>query len=179
MNRNYTIGGALIVFLLLANAGYSQQFYDNRYWLGLGAGRTSQFPSGMMALGYEFAHKPTQLVARYVLNSEVLSDAQPAIRVNEIGMLYGVRAGKFRFSTGLSGVWGTNRGKFLQSDPDPLLYGSAYYERLTYTTVGIPAEIRFITSTKDVGVGVTAFGNLNAKRSFVGLNLSLYVGQMK
>ncbi len=173
------LGGLLF---LTPHASHAQKFYEkfykNNYWLGLGLGK-SQFPSGMAALGYEFTSRPTLIVVRYVANGELFSDRRPGISVSELGLLYGVRTGKFRFSTGLSGVWGTNRGQFLQADPDPLFYGSQYYERIDYRTVGIPAEIRFLTSTKDVGIGVTGFGNLNGKRSFVGLNLSVYLGQMK
>ncbi|MFD2572100.1 hypothetical protein ACFSUS_15755 [Spirosoma soli] len=178
MLKYFTSCCVAVLVLLTASVAYSQKFYQNNYWLGVGLGK-SQFPSGMMALGYEFTNKPTLLVARYVANGQVFSDIRPGISVNELGLLYGVKAGKFRFSTGLSGVWGVNRGKYLYSDPDPLIYGTTVYESIKYTTVGVPAEIRFITSTKDVGIGLTGFGNLNARRSFVGLNLSLYVGQMK
>ncbi|MCY7352721.1 MAG: hypothetical protein LH606_19025 [Cytophagaceae bacterium] len=163
-----------MIVLLIANSAYSQ----NQYWLSGGLGK-SQFPSGMVALGYEFSNRPTLLIARYSANGQVFSADQPGIKVNELGLLYGLKVGNFRFSTGLSGVWGTNRGKYLYSDPDPLMYGSTYYEPIKYATVGVPAEIRFISSRRRIGLGVTGFGNWNAKRSFAGLNLSLYVGQMK
>jgi hypothetical protein len=175
----HVTGCAILLFgLLVTNAAHAQKFYKNNYWLGVGLGK-SQFPSGMMALGYEFTNRPTQLIARYVANGEIFSDHQPGVNVSELGLLYGLRVNKFRFSAGLSGVWGTNRGNFLYADSDPLLYGSQVYERIRYKTIGVPAEIRFITSTKDFGIGVTGFGNLNGERSFVGLNLSVYVGQMK
>lgn len=169
---------ATAFILLTATVSYSQKFYQNNYWLGVGAGK-SQYPSGMMALGYEFTNKPTLIIARYVANGEVFSDTWPGINVSETGLLYGFKTGKFRFSSGLSYVWGRNRGRFLGVDPDPLLYGTQIHESIRYETIGVPAEIRFITSTKDVGIGLTGFGNWNARRSFVGLNLSLYVGQMK
>ncbi|WP_158600338.1 hypothetical protein [Fibrisoma montanum] len=171
-------GCAWALVLLITNVACSQDASHDKYWFSAGAGK-SQFPSGMLAVGYEFKNNPTHLVARYTINTQIFSDIQPNIRVSEIGLLYGIGMGKFRFSTGLSGVWGTNRGKYLYSDPDPLIYGSTYYEPVKYTTIGLPAEIRFITSSKDVGIGVTGFGNWNAKRSFVGLNLSVYVGRMK
>jgi hypothetical protein len=162
----------------MANGAYCQNIFDHKYWLGLGIGK-SQFPSGMMALGYEFINKPTLVTARYTFNGEIFSDNVPGIMVSEFGLLYGLKSGKFRFSTGLSGVWGINRGKYFGSYPDPLIYGTQIYEKIRYATIGLPAEIRFITSTNDVGIGVTGFGNLNAKRSFVGLNLSVYIGKMK
>lgn len=175
------LSSALLLGLILtSHFTFAQKDHKNNYWLGMGLGlEATQLPSGMVALGYEFTSRPTLLIARYTDNREILSDNQPSIKVREMALLHGIRTGKFRFSTGVSGVWGTSRGKYLRSDPDPLFYGSYYYEPIRYVTVGIPGEIRFITSNKDAGIGVTAFGNLNAKRSFAGINLSFYVGQMK
>ena len=169
---------AWVLIFLMANVAYSQDFSTDNYWLSGGIGK-SELPSGMVALGYEFSSKPTLLIARHIVNTEIFSANQPSIKVSELGLLYGLKIGKFRLSTGLSSIWGTNRGKYLYTDPDPLIYGSTYYEYIKYRTVGVPAEIRFITSLKHVGFGVTGFGNWNAKRSFVGLNISLYVGRMK
>lgn len=165
-------------FFFVSHQTYAQDSGKNKYWLGLGIGK-SQFPSGMVALGYELESKPTLVIARYTFNGEILSDNLPGIKVSEFGLLYGLKTGKFSFSTGISGVWGTDRGDYIGVDPDPLIDGSRLYEPIRYTTIGLPAEIRFITSTKDLGIGITGFGNLNAKRSFVGLNLSLYIGKMK
>lgn len=178
MFRNLTFVYALAFVFIITNRAYSQNTSENRYWLGIGLGK-SQFPSGMVAFGYDFNNKPTLITARYTFNGEILSDNLPGIKVSEFGMLYGLRTGKFSFSTGLSGVWGTNRGKYISSDPDPLISGSNIYESVKYTTIGVPAEIRFITSTNDVGIGVTGFGNINAKRSFFGINVSVYIGKMK
>ncbi|RYE19821.1 MAG: hypothetical protein EOP45_12025 [Sphingobacteriaceae bacterium] len=178
MTKHFALCGAIALLCLTTTIGYSQKADRNNYWFGVGLGK-SQFPSGMIALGYEFVNKPTLVTARYTFNGQILSNNVPGIMVSEFGLLYGLKSGKFRFSTGLSGVWGINRGKYLSSDPDPLINGTQIYEKIKYTTIGLPAEIRFITSTKDVGIGVTGFGNLNGKRSFVGLNLSFYIGQMK
>lgn len=178
MIKSFTFNWALTFICLTTSVGYAQKANSANYWLGVGVG-LSQFPSGMIALGYEFIDKPTLLIARYTDNRELFSDDRPGIMGKEMALLYGIRAGKFCFSTGLSSVWGINRGKFVSTIGDPLLYGSNYYESVRYSTVGLPAEIRFLTSRDDVGIGLTAFGNLNAKRSFIGLNLSLYVGKMR
>lgn len=178
MIKSFTFSWAIVLICLTAGVSYAQKSNPDNYWIGIGFGK-SQFPSGMVALGYEFNNKPTLVIARYTFNGEILSTNLPGIKVSELGLLYGLKTGKFRFSTGLSGVWGTNRGRYLKSDPDPLINGSQIYEKISYATVGIPAEIRFITSVKKLGVGVTGFGNLNATRSFAGLNLSFYIGQVK
>jgi hypothetical protein len=178
MTKSFASFWALALLFLTTTVGYSQKANQNNYWFGVGLGK-SQFPSGMIAFGYEFTNKPTLLIARYTDNRELFSDNAPSIMAQEIALLYGVKTGKFRFSTGVSNIWGRNRGKYLSAIGEVFLYGEHWYESVRYSTVGLPAEVRFITSTKDVGIGLTAFGNLNAKRSFVGLNLSLYVGKMK
>lgn len=165
------------VLLLVSPFTFAQTFYHGKYWVSAGLG-AAPMPSGMLALGYEFVNRPTLAILRYTDSRQLLSNDLPGVKVKEIGLLYGIKTGKFRFSTGLSGVWGINRGKYLSSDPDPLTYGSNYYEPVRYVTVGVPGEIRFITSTEDIGIGLTAFGNLNAERSFAGLNISLYIGRM-
>lgn len=178
MLNRFTFSFAWTLIALLANVAYSQNLPQiKHWWFSAGVGK-SQFPSGMVALGYEFNNTPTQLIARYLANQQIFSDIRPGIKVNELALLYGLSVGKFRFSTGLSTVWGVNRGKFWYSDPDPLIYGSTVYETIKYRTIGIPAEIRFITTNKakDLGIGLTGFGNWNAKRSFAGLNLSIYIG---
>lgn len=178
MTKPFAFHWTLVLLYLTTTSGYSQKSNLDNYWLGVGLGK-SQFPSGMIALGYEFTNKPTLLIARYTDNRELFSNNAPSIMAQEMALLYGIKTGKFRFSTGISNVWGRNRGKYLSVIGDPLLYGEHLYESVRYSTVGLPAEIRFITSTDDVGIGLTAFGNLNTKQSFVGLNLSLYVGKMK
>ncbi|MBC3794661.1 hypothetical protein [Spirosoma utsteinense] len=178
MTKSFAFFWALALLFLTTTVSYAQKADQHKYWLGVGLGK-SQYHSGMLALGYEFVNKPTLLIARYTDNRELNSKNAPSIIAQEFALLYGIKTGKFRFSTGVSNVWGRNRGKYLSVIGEPFLYGEHWYESVRYSTVGLPAEVRFITSTKDVGIGLTAFGNLNAKRSFVGLNLSLYYGKMK
>ncbi|MBC3789225.1 hypothetical protein [Spirosoma utsteinense] len=178
MTKSFAFFWALALLFLTTTVSYAQKADQHKYWLGVGLGK-SQYHSGMLALGYEFVNKPTLLIARYTDNRELNSKNAPSIIAQEFALLYGIKTGKFRFSTGVSNVWGRNWGKYLSVIGEPFLYGEHWYESVRYSTVGLPAEVRFITSTKDVGIGLTAFGNLNAKRSFVGLNLSLYYGKMK
>ncbi|RZK27438.1 MAG: hypothetical protein EOO61_23465 [Hymenobacter sp.] len=178
MKKLFFLCWAVLVISLANTVGYAQQSQQQKYWFSVGLGKT-QFPSGMIAIGYEFVNKPTVLTARYTDSRELFPDYSPSIMTQEIALLYGLRAGKFRFSTGISNVWGRDRGQYLFTDSKPFLNAAEVHESIRYSTVGLPAEIRFITSLKSVGIGLTAFGNLNAKRSFAGLNLSLYVGKMK
>jgi hypothetical protein len=168
-------------FFFIAKNAQAQSSIVNKqhnYWLSLGLGK-AEFPSAMVALGFEPKHKSAIITARYSVSGEIAQPVEPGIKINELGVLYGIKLGKFRFSTGLSTVWGNERGVYLYTDPDPLWGTGANYQYLGYTTIGIPGEIRFITSAKHVGIGITGFGNLNERRSFIGVNLALYVGKMK
>lgn len=178
MQKLLLFGGSWLLVLFISTTAYAQDASRPTYWISGGIGK-SQFPSGMLALGYEFNQKPTLLTARYSVSGEILQPVEPGIRVCELGVLYGLKIGKFRFSTGLSTVWGNERGQYLFTEPDPLWGTGQHYEFVGYRTVGVPAEIRFITALKYVGIGVTGFGNWNARRSFAGINLSVYVGRLK
>lgn len=170
-----------IVFLLLSGTAFTSQAQhvdQPKFWLSGGLGK-SEFIHGMVAAGYEPKNRRSIIVSRYSVTGELIPTLSPGLKTSELGLLYGLKSGKFSFSAGLSTVWGRFRGKYLYTDPDPLIGSGQYYELRPYRTIGIPAEIRFITSTKHVGIGVTAFGNLNNKNSFAGLNISLYAGKMK
>ncbi|MDR6197713.1 hypothetical protein [Siphonobacter sp. SORGH_AS_0500] len=150
------------------------------FWGSAGIG-TGTLGNLSLALAYEFKNKPALITTRYAYNLEIYNDESvtPLQNVNDLGVLYGYKVGKFRFSTGLSRVWGVKRGKFLREDSEPFLYGKDSYESLGYATIGIPAEVPFILSNRDLGIGLTAYGNLNTKRPYGGLNLSFYLGEMK
>lgn len=169
------------IFFLLSGAlsvSQAQSTDQSKFWLSGGLGK-SQFIHGMIAAGYEPRNRNSILISRYSVTGELIPALNPGLKTSELGLLYGLKSGKFSFAAGLSTVWGRFRGKYLYSDPDPLMGSGNYYELNDYRTIGLPAEIRFITSTKHVGIGITAFGNLNDKNSFAGLNLSFYAGRMK
>lgn len=47
------------------------------------------------------------------------------------------------------------------------------------SSIGIPFEIQYIrTVSANVGIGLTAFGDLNPVQSFGGITLSLHLGQL-
>ncbi|WP_040005764.1 hypothetical protein [Fibrisoma limi] len=169
---------SLPLLVFFGSRTHGQAASRDMYWLSGGLGK-SHLPSLMIAMGYEPKSRPTVLVARYSVNAEILQAVEPGLKVSEIGLLYGLRTGKFRLAAGLSRVWGNDRGKYLYTEPDPLWGSGEHYEFVKYGTIGIPAEIRFYTTLRCVGLGVTGFGNLNAKRSFAGLNLSVYIGRFE
>jgi len=167
-----------LCFLSFINSQtFGQAAAQDSYWLSGGLGK-SHLPSLMIAMGYEPKSSPTVLIARYSVNAEFMQAVEPGLKVSELGLLYGLRTGTFRFAAGLSRVWGNDRGKYLYTDPDPLWGSGQHYEFVKYGTMGIPAEIRYYTALKYIGIGVTGFGNLNPRRSFAGINVSVYLGRL-
>ena len=175
--KEYTLS-TLFLLMRLSVVSQAQSIDHSKFWLSGGLGKT-RFISGMVAAGYELKDRRSIIVSRYSVDGELIPTLSPGLKTSELGLLYGLTSGKLSFSAGLSTVWGRFRGKYLYSDPDPLIGSGQYYELRPYRTVGIPAEIRFITSTKHIGIGLTAFGNLNNKNSFAGLNVSFYAGRLK
>ena len=151
---------------------------DFTFWISGGLGK-ADFPSGMFAMGYEPAGRRNVIAGRFCVSAEFFQSVEPNLFTHEVAMLYGYRAGHFRLSAGLAMVSGNVRGKYLYTDPDPLWGSGLTYESIGFKTIGIPAEVRYMATLKHIGIGLTAFGNLNDKRSFAGLNVSLYFGKLK
>lgn len=169
---------ALFLLLAISLTSRAQSTENTKFWLSGGLGK-ARFISGMVAAGYEPKNRNSIIISRYTVDAELIPALNPGLKTSELGLLYGLKSGKFRFSAGLSTVWGRFRGNYLYTDPDPLIGSGEYYEVRNYRTIGVPAEIRYITSLKYLNIGVTAFGNLSDKNSFAGLNISLYGGRMK
>ncbi|WP_345266156.1 hypothetical protein [Nibrella viscosa] len=101
MRKSTVYWGLLFVSLLSVSGLYGQTVSPSRFWLSGGIGKT-HLPSAMLAAGYEFSQIPTVLTARYSVSGELVPMVEPAIKVSEVGLLYGLRVGKFRLSAGLS-----------------------------------------------------------------------------
>gem|GEM_PF-3513089 len=70
---------------------------------------------------------------------------------------------------------GRIRGDFI---PDESGWGGLQKMKKA-SSIGIPFEIQYIrTVSANVGIGLTAFGDLNPVQSFGGITLSLHLGQL-
>lgn len=170
----------VLIFGLTLVVTYSQAQHtaSTRFWISPGIGRTT-YPSIMLALAVEPANTKSTILGRFSLNGELIMHDTPGIRTGEWGLLYGRKLNNVLFSAGVAYLSGVSRGKYLYTDPNPYLSTGKVYEKINYQTIGMPVEVRYIAALKYVGIGLTAFGNLNNKRSFVGLNVSLYGGKIK
>ncbi len=166
---------------LFCTAFVSQAQTENNqhlFWVSPTLGKAG-FPTAQVAVGYEPNTSRSVFTGRYTVSAELFHDVEPGIKTQELGLLYGVKMGRFSAAAGVATVWGNHRGAYLRTEPDPLMGSGREYEFVGYRTWGVPGEIRYRIETKYVGIGLTAFGNLNQKRSFGGLGVSLYFGKLK
>lgn len=150
---------------------------EHRFWLTSGLGKT-RFLSLNNGVSFQPRDKNFVLTGRYTVSGEFLSQTTPGLKISDAGLLYGLRVSNFIFSAGLSKVWGVDRGQYLgPAEPGALLKGDRY-EKIQYSAIGIPLEARFLIPFKWMGIGITAYGNLNNGHSFGGVALSMYAGKL-
>ncbi|GAB3904800.1 hypothetical protein GCM10028803_34740 [Larkinella knui] len=141
--------------------------------------KIGKYPGIMTSASFQPKRALSVISGRYVINAELFQDDSPGIKCSELGALYGVRLNGFIVSTGLSRVWGVDRGKKL-SDPDPHgVISGGMYEKVTYAKLGVPIEVRYIFPLQWCSLGLTAFGNINEGHSFGGITFSIYGGKMQ
>jgi hypothetical protein len=97
---------------------------------------------------------------------------EPDLSMNEIGFLYGrymfKANGQISIAAGLGLLNGIDRGEQIDSHE---------YKKLDIHTLGISFEGRFfLIFTKYSGVGLVVFGNLNPRKTFVGLLIEVHLG---
>jgi hypothetical protein len=149
----------------------------NRYWISAGAGH-ARYPSVLGTLSVQPRSKPFVATARYTVSGEVLSEPLPGVKIAEVAAMGGIRLRNVILSTGISYVWGVDRGARIGPAEPGALFRSDRYEKKEYRNVGLPMEARFVLPLKYIGVGLTAFSNLNRSHSYGGLTISLYAGRL-
>lgn len=165
----------LLLLLLPPSTSHAQTNPYDTYWVSAGVGKT-YLPSLMGTVSFQPRHKTRVFTARYNVSAEMLHQTTPGLKLSEAGVLYGSRHKNFIFSAGISRVWGVYRGTLIGPAYPGSLFKGDRYEKKTFSTLSIPAEVRFILPLKWVGIGITAFGNLNNGHSYSGLNVSVYAG---
>lgn len=144
------------------------------YWLDAGIGVGSPGLAGGVSASYLWGH--TLYTVRYVYDHEIalFFTPTPLESAWDVGFLYGMAARNQMFyssaSVGIGVTGGVRRGSYISF---------LDYESDAYTTIGIPLQGElFLTPVSFVGIGVTAFGNLNPVRSFGGVLVCLRVGKL-
>jgi len=147
------------------------------FWLNLGLGKSHFGPTLNTSMSYGF--NKNLLILRYLSADEFRFNVEghydePALRVREIGLLYGKyileKGVRLSLSAGVSYVHGVDRGNHLQFKE---------YERVNISAFGIPAELNVQAEiSRYFGFGFTAFGNFNNQKSFYGGSIKLIFGKL-
>jgi len=178
----------LTLLLLLAfRTGYSQasEMADSLNhpvepaWMNVGLGRSLNYPLALN-LGFSRPLHSCLLSVRFQMTDEFdLHRQSSSESLWDIGLLLGKmvesRHHIFTYSAGLGYVGGRLRGDFI---PDESGWGGLQKMK-KLSNIGIPIEIQYIrTVSANVGIGLTAFGDLNLVQPFGGITLSLHLGQL-
>jgi len=162
-------------------------------WLNLGLGASS-FSSFGSSLGINVSYqiRANLISFRYVYNAKFKGEIFTAYvprseKIRDFGVLYGLstksKVGFASISGGISIVSGVRRGEYLykscNSSGGWFCFGPGYYEKLRFTTVGIPIEAQVFITGENAGIGIYVFANINPESSFFGALLSLQLGKLR
>jgi hypothetical protein len=148
-------------------------------WMNVGIGRSLNYPLAL-TLGFSRPLPSCLLTVRFQLTDEFDLYRQASSEyLWDIGLLLGKMVESkhaiLTYSAGLGYVGGRIRGDFI---PDESGWGGLQKMKNT-SSIGIPFEIQYIrTLSANVGIGLTAFGDLNPVRPFGGIALCLHLGQL-
>ena len=184
MKRKSTLNSIILTVHLLFTPIFlsAQENHDPYAWFNMGVGGSSFGLASELSMNYQ--KNQHLFTVRYVNNVEncVICTESPLLKTYDFGLLYGISSrnggsADASISCGLSLVGYTERGNYLNSDGQ--LFGTSYYEEISGYTIGIPVESQLFLHGKSIGIGLVAFGNLNAHRSYAGLLLCLQIGGLK
>ena len=146
-------------------------------WINLGVGTSLDYPVAFN-IGLNYQLKKYMVTARFLITDELdLQHQSSSEFVWDAGILLGRifknGFGLVSFSAGLSFVGGLKRGAYISFDET----WGGYYQMEHRATLGIPLESHLVYMlSRNAGIGITAFGNLNLDKPFFGALLSLQLG---
>lgn len=150
------------------------------YWVHAGPGWGSMGFSWGVGISGQMGKGLVSI--RFVRNEELsFFKDSPKESSWDAGVLYGrIKKSRLWFcslSGGIGVVGGVRRGEYVDAGNDPSFIG---YERLVFLTVGIPIEGQLVwTPLPFLGIGINAFANLNAEKSFIGALLRIQIGKLR
>lgn len=146
-------------------------------WINLGLGTSLDYPVAFN-IGLNYQLQKYLFSVRFLITDELdLQNQSSSESVWDAGILLGRifknDYGLVSFSAGLSFVGGLKRGEYISNDET----WGGYYNMKHRATLGIPLESHLVyTLSRNAGIGITAFGNLNMDKPFFGALLSLHLG---
>ena len=149
---------------------------DHNFWLSLGIGKSYFGPTFNTSISYTFNNSLVTL--RYLKADEFRFNVEghydePALKIREVGMLYGMfnleKHVRLSLSVGIGYINGVDRGGLLQYHD---------YKKIQISTIGIPAELNIQAEfSRNFGIGFTAFGNFNKQNFFYGGIIKILLGK--
>ncbi len=180
----------ILLFYFLSNA------YSKNTQFGIQAGfgeiyTISKASSLTLYLGAYYSYDKNQFNFRIIDSSEdFFSMCCPDQRPTEYFTEYDVQYGKKIVYTqyfdmvvlgGLSYLYGLRRGKLLKkyyAHPGEECGDYSEYEKVNYTTVGIPIDIQFNLKYYLLGIGIHLISNINPENSYYGFLFSFQLGKL-
>ena len=163
---------------------------NNNYYIDLGIGGFTTFNNlsgGTYYIGINRLTNSTHYAMRYRRLSEGsivnFGGPSPSEEYGSIGLMFGKGSSKKSYQShflgGLGVTGGITRGKYIRTVQG--IFGSIeYYEKEKFLTPSIPLEIGFLVKpSKNLGIGITLFGDLNLTRSYFGIALNLSLGKFE
>ena len=176
---------ALFFFAFYKTNAQVIDFKNDAYWLsyGFGMAMSNGYTDDIsVVLSLNHTRENTSIKTRFLLVTEfdIFSSSNESI-VN-LGVLYGkISSKKFlqtSYSYGLGITTISERGDLISNGYGWLSSGE--YEMKTATTLSIPLEVLIdFKPIKFVAIGLTAFADVNIKRSVYGITAILSLGKLR
>ena len=177
----------IILFISITTCGQVIDFKNDKYWIESGIGIAQTTSSSKDAdIAAEFAFN--LIKGKSILKTRILAVSEFNILAggNESSINIGALIGKHHstkffkasYLAGLGITTGQERGKKIGTTGGWLSFNR--YEMNNFTSISIPIEVNLVLKPmKFIGIGLTLFGDINAKRSSYGLLLKLEVGKLR
>ncbi|MDE3058125.1 MAG: hypothetical protein KGJ59_09240 [Bacteroidota bacterium] len=179
--RNAKLALFSVSVLLFSSNAFSQEESTGHTeasggWVSVGLGSCYFGPT--FQAGVSYTYNENVFSVGYLKGDEFQFNVEgihnePALSFKEIGVMYGQAYRKQYVVLSLLGgvgfLNGINRGKQIAFHE---------FEQVNMTTLSIPleAEVR-IEVTNNIGIGSSFFGSLNAKKTFFGAIVKIFVGK--
>lgn len=121
-----------------------------------------------------------QVLLNYVYAEEfLLFEEHPPNKASCVGLLYGKVSRRRKSQTSVSAGIGIVSGTRVESRVGETRWGwSRPYETTSYTTLGVPLVARLSWQQTSLGLGLTAYANLNSEKLFGGISIFLKLGRI-
>ncbi len=180
-SRKYYLIILLVIAVALSAINFKESDTPFPYYLwfsgGLGLMLTEDTEMSNLYASANFSKNTHVLKLRAIAGGPVMGTNQDE-HAGDIGLLYGYRQsfGNIHLSylAGIGLTAGEYKGKI---DEDFTAYTK--YEMIDYQTISLPLEIQLdLNRFRPFGLSLSAFGNINAEKSFAGISLNILLGRL-